>query len=241
MTEPAKPPSPPPPPPKRSGGFLSRLIGALFMIIIAASIALIAGAAGLLWLGFTPTMPQDLDTTRSELTTAQVQYGELVLQADRMATQIAEQERRNSSARETLDDLNSQMASLNAVRTQLEENIAENATVIAEARDSRAAVESFATAEAQRAALLDELQRRSERVERFVQRLSDISSDTALDLQGSVTPTPLALPTLTSQPTASATPVATPTATLSPTVTLAPTATAVRSSPTITATVRATP
>jgi signal transduction histidine kinase len=211
------------------------------MIIIAASIALIAGAAGLLWLGFTPTMPQDLDTTRSELTTAQVQYGELVLQADRMATQIAEQERRNSSARETLDDLNSQMASLNAVRTQLEENIAENATVIAEARDSRAAVESFATAEAQRAALLDELQRRSERVERFVQRLSDISSDTALDLQGSVTPTPLALPTLTSQPTASATPVATPTATLSPTVTLAPTATAVRSSPTITATVRATP
>jgi hypothetical protein len=99
-------------------------------------------------------------------------------------------------------------------------------------RTSRDAVAVFATSEAGRAALLTELNRRSERVERFLQRLSDISQDTALDLQ-SITPTlvlpvaTLVLPTPT--PTLmipTSTPLATSTPNPSPTVKVTATPTA---------------
>src|SRR6266508_3139978 len=74
---------------------------------------------------------------------------------------------------------------------------------------NRDAVALFATAEASRAALLDDLKRRSDRIERFLQRLSDISNDATLDLGSGGRPTPLVLPSAApTPPTDTATPAA---------------------------------
>ncbi|HNP74343.1 MAG TPA: hypothetical protein PKK15_24700, partial [Kouleothrix sp.] len=102
--------------------------------------------------------------------------------------------------------------------------------VRADVRAGRDAVALFATAEAGRAALLAELERRSARVERFLQRLGDIANDTATDLNSAtpiiptLTPTPAA-PTATPAPTATEVPSRTPSA---PTPSPAPRATPTR-------------
>ncbi len=155
-----------------------------------------------------------------------------------MQTQVAELERRSSTSREQIDSITNQLAELGDIRAQIIQNDMRNATVIAEARESRDAVRLYATAEASRAALLNDLQRRSERLERFLQRLSDISSDAALDLNNTpadptvtvtspaitatIAPTEL-IPSTTATPTARATTTATAAAaTSSPTATPQP-------------------
>jgi hypothetical protein len=155
-----------------------------------------------------------------------------------MQTQVAELERRSSTSREQIDSITNQLAELGDIRAQIIQNDMRNATVIAEARESRDAVRLYATTEASRAALLNDLQRRSERLERFLQRLSDISSDAALDLNNTpadptvtvtspaitatIAPTEL-IPSTTATPTARATTTATAAAaTSSPTATPQP-------------------
>jgi hypothetical protein len=156
-------------------------------------------------------------------------------------TRIAELDRRIGDQTEALGELRTELDGMADVRSELEEQLEtsarENATMVAEARLGRDQVIAFATAEAGRAALLQELERRSARVERFLQRLGDIAEDTALDLGVG---TPGALPITPAPAPASATPTPTPAAieTPMPTGTPAPVDTP---APTATRTATATP
>lgn len=217
------PPRPTPPPPRSGGpGFFSRLVAAFLVVMMAAAVALLAMVGLLAYFGLTLDSPRQFDEGRAQLATAQVERAAL-------QTAIVEHEARNSAARAELGELREQVGELVDLSSRMEQSSVENATVVAEARASRDAVAVYATAEAGRAALLDELQRRSDRLERFLQRLGDIASDAALDLQAGETPTPDATPApagTTVVPTLEATtaPEATPTRTADP----APSATPAR-------------
>jgi len=141
---------------------------------------------------------------------------------------VADLSRRADANREALGELQQQKAALDSLRGDLEEAARQNATVVAEARTSRDAVALFATAEAARVALLDDLKRRSDRIERFLQRLSDISDDAALDLGAGTSPPAIGLPTVPPEPENTPTPVEptdTPTQIPTSEATAAPTAT----------------
>jgi hypothetical protein len=207
------------------------MISALLVIVITTLIALAAGAAGLFALGFAPDTPLQLAEARTRLATVEAQNVELRAQSSLMQTQLADLARRADANREALGELQQQKAALDSLRGDLEEAARQNATVVAEARTSRDAVALFATAEAGRVALLDELKRRSDRIERFLQRLSDISDDAALDLGAGTSPPAIGLPTAPPEPADTPTPVEpTDTPTQIPTIeataapTIAPTA-----------------
>lgn len=209
--------SPTPPPTPRRGSFLGRLLSALLVVVLTTFLALVVVLAAFFRLGFTVDTPRQLAETQGQLATAQAQNQALQGQTLLLQTQVADLDRRVIGGRETLDDLRGQVAAMNGLADRLADSEARGATVVAEARASRDAVALFATAEADRSLLLIQLRQRSERMERFIQRLGDISQDTASDLQG----TPLG-------PTASATSVTTipspsPSATLVPTATFTPT------------------
>jgi hypothetical protein len=210
-------------PPVRRGGCVGRFLSALLVIMITTFLALVAGAAGLLYLGVTPAMPR-------QLVEAQVQLATLQAQNSTLQTQVAANEQRSTTDHEVLGDLKRQIDDIADLRNQLrqerENSAAQSATLVADVRAGRDAVTLFATAEAGRAALLAELERRSARVERFLQRLGDIASDTALDLAGTTPAIPTLPPTdvLTPTPTLSPTPLATLTPTPAPSATVAATA-----------------
>lgn len=217
------PPAPPPNEPAATakpagqrGGCVGRMLAALLVVIITTFLALAIGASGLLYLGFTPAGPRQLDQ-------AQIQIATLQSQNSALQTQVAAHETRGATDHEVLGDLKRSVDDLTDLRGQLrqerESSAAQSATLVADVRASRDSVALFATAEASRAALLAELERRSARVERFLQRLGDIANDTALDLAN---PTP-AVPTLTLSPAPLPTPSATLVPTPSPTAASSPT------------------
>ena len=111
------------------------------------------------------------------------------------------------------------------LQREREASASQSATLVAEVRSGRDAVAVFATAEAGRAALLAELERRSARVERFLARLGDIANDTATDLGSAtpllatLTPTPSAAPTATEIPSRTPSPSPSPRQTPRPAVT----------------------
>lgn len=213
-------PSAPPPAvkPARGGGFFSRLLAALLVILITTIIAISATAAGLLWAGYSIGTPRELAVAQARVATLEAINGELVSRADLMATEVSDIARRASNDREVLGEVRAAVDDMSAlrgeIRDQLTSAVSQNATLVADARASRDQVAAFATAEASRVALLQELDRRSLRIERFLQRLSDIAGDAALDI-GNPTPTATGAPeeTPTSEPTATATQTATATPT----------------------------
>lgn len=242
-TPPAAPAAPATPParaaaPRQGVGCISRFLSALLVIIITTALVLAAVLAVYIYVLDTPGQ---FDTLRARLATAEVQNASLRADTSALQTQVAAASRDVSTNREAIDELQQQQQAIDALRADLQESVRQNATVVAEARDSRDRVALFATAEAGRAALIDDLKRRSDRIERFLQRLSDISADTALDLS---TPTASAAATATPEPPSStpaplptAAPVATPTG--SPSAT--PRSTAVTPAPPVTPTATVTP
>lgn len=225
----------------QGGGFISRLVAALLVVVITTFVVLIAGAVGLFSLGFTPDMPGQIARAHVRLMTAEALSQGLQVQGNALQTQVLDLVHRSDTVKESLDDLRREVDDLDRLRQELSASASQNATMVADAHLSRDAVVLFATAEAGRSALLDDLKRRSERVERFLQRLSDISSDTAFDLSngtpvGLISPSPLPqgtlvptgtvllVPTVVSEspvaPAFSATPVFTPSPV--PTMTLSP-------------------
>lgn len=177
---------------RQQGGCVGRFFAALLVVIITTVLALVAGAAGLLYLGFTP------DTAR-RLADAQAQLETLQSQNSALQTEVAAQGQRGSTDHEILSEIGRQVQDITQLRDQLraerEASVSQNATLVAEAKSSRDAVAVFATAEAGRAALLQQLEQRSARVERFLQRLSDIADDAAIDLGAAPVPTPASAPT----------------------------------------------
>ena len=209
------------PPARQRGGCLGRTVAALLVILITTFLVLVAGAAGLLWLGFVPSTPAQLAEAQQQVAT--LQAGQSALQ-----TQVAADDLRGSGDHELLGELKSQLDDIADMRAQLqrerEASASQSATLVAEVRSGRDAVAVFATAEAGRAALLAELERRSARVERFLARLGDIANDTATDL-GSATPlVPTLTPTPSAAPTATEIPSRTPSPSPSPRQTPRPTA-----------------
>jgi hypothetical protein len=210
---------------RRRGGFLSRFLAAVLVLLITTFIVLFAVGAALLNFGYVPDLPRQLGAAQAQLGTVQAQSLALQLQNNVLQTQVAAQGQRADLDHEVIGDLKSQIANVSELRNQLrqerEQSVSQNATLVAEARSSRDAVALFATAEAGRAALLADLDRRSARVERFLQRLSDISGDTALDLGAATQPAlpsaAIPAPTTISEPSPTPTPTAAPTSTGVPT------------------------
>ena len=236
----APPPAPQPAQPARGrAGCFGRFVAAFLVIVITTFLALLATGSALLWFGYTPDTPRQIVAVQAQIATVQAQNNALQTQNDALQTQVAEQTQRSATDHESLGEIGGQLANIeelrNTLRDERQQSASQNATLVAEARDSRDAVALFATAEAGRAALLAELDRRSARVERFLQRLSDISSDTALDLNATRPPTaPTFPPAQTMISELSPTPTATsaPTSTSVPTEPPTPSATARRAEPT---------
>lgn len=185
-------------PNQRRGGFLGcmgRLLSALLVVLITTSLALLAIASVYYFgLGLSLDTPDQIREARHLAVTLQAQNSTLQLQQSLLQTQVTEMERRALSDREQLDELRVELATLSRLSDQLTASDARSSTVVAEVRASRDAVMLYATAEAGRAELLSELRRRSERIERFLQRLQDISDDAVSDLGSSapiVSPSPL--------------------------------------------------
>jgi hypothetical protein len=239
--------SPPAPAPRR-GGCVGRFLSALLVILITTFLSLVG--VTLAYVYFLQA-PDQLAELRGRIATAEMQNASLRGENSAMQTQVADLAREAGTNREALGELQQQKDELDGLREELENRARQNATVVAEARSSRDAIALYATAEAGRAGLIDELKRRSDRIERFLQRLSDISEDAALDigvdsspiaatptalLPEPPTPTEAPVPTITSTPTSLPSPAATslPNSTPAP----APPATPTRSP---TATPRATP
>ena len=185
-------------PARGRGGCLGRFFSAILVIVITTFLALLAGASALIWFGYTPDTPRQLGAAQAQLATVQAQSAALQAQNSVLQTEVAAQAQRYGTDHETLGEISNQLANIadlrNALREERQQSASQNATLVAEARDSRNAVAIFATVEAGRALLLAELDRRSARVERFLQRLSDISSDTALDLGATPAPVPPTFP-----------------------------------------------
>jgi hypothetical protein len=221
---------------------LGRLLSALLVIVITTIVAVAAGAFGATQFGYSTDTPNALTGAQLRVATLEAENGALKAQNAAVQTQILQLSRQMSSDREQIDGLQEQVRSSaqlsGEVSTRLAADSRERATLVVEMRASRDSVALFATAEAGRSDLLADLRRRSERVERFLQRLSDISQDTALDLNGgtatvvvtaTASPSPAPIPTV-AEPTTTLIPTLTPTAlvtnTALPTIQASPTATA---------------
>jgi hypothetical protein len=184
----------------------------LLVIIITTFLALLAVAAGALYLGFTPRTALEFGEAQQRMSQLEARNVQLEAHNAAIQTQIVQLMSQAGSDRETLDALEIEVQSFSELRQSLATQIAvdgrERATLMTEMADGREAIQAFATAEAGRAGVLDELGRRSERIERFLQRLSDIAGDAALDVGGGTT-----LPEETSTATAAPGPTTTPAAT----------------------------
>jgi hypothetical protein len=227
-------------PARQRAGCLGRFVSAILVILITTFLALVAGASALIWFGYTPDTPRQLGAAQAQIATMQSQSDALHAQNSVLQTEVAAQAQRYGADHETLGEISNQLANITELRDTLrderQQSASQNATLVAEARDSRNAVAIFATIEADRAVLLAELDRRSARVERFLQRLSDISSDTALDLGATQVPAPPTFPpaqTTISElsPTPTPIPTSAATATSAATSTSAPTATSAATEP----------
>ena len=219
-------------PARGRGGCLARFLSAILVILITTFLALLAGASALIWFGYTPDTPRQLAAAQAQLAIVQAQSAALEAQNSVLQTEVAAQAQRYGTDHETLGEISNQLSNItdlrNALREERQQSASQNATLVAEARDSRNAVAIFATVEAGRALLLAELDRRSARVERFLQRLSDISSDTALDLGATpaqvLPPFPPAQTTISElSPTPTQAPTSVPSDTSVPTNTSEPT------------------
>jgi hypothetical protein len=205
------------PPAPRRGGCVGRFLSALLVILITTFLSLVGVALAYVYF---LQAPDQLAELRGRVATAEVQNASLRGENSAMQTQVADLAREAGANREALGELQQQKDALDGLRAELESRARQNATVVAEARSSRDAIALFATAEAGRAGLIDDLKRRSDRIERFLQRLSDISEDAALDIgvgSSPTVPTPTALPP---EPPTSTTP---PTDAPVPTITSIPT------------------
>ena len=255
-TESTSPPTSiaPPAPPHRS--CLSR-IGSFFawllMLVLSAGLVLVAlGAIAYYGFGYTLDTPGRLIRASDEVAAVQQENSTLQTQVVVMQTQAAQQAMRTSDNSEllddverTLDEIQQQSWEVEQLSNQLRENVSIAATIQSGAHDDRVLVSVMATTQAKRDVQVneiltnvEELQQQTERIARFLQRLSDISGDTALDLDNpdsenadslqSTDATPSARPTGPSSPTLepTATVITTPTRTATPEATVTPAAAA---------------
>jgi hypothetical protein len=195
--------------------WLGRLTAALLVVLMSTTLALLAMLALAFRLGYDPGTPARLNAAEEALATANAR-------ARVLETEVAALNARNVAAEVALDALDAQIARLEAQSGDFARSADAMATAMEEAREIQVQVAVFATAEAGRVELLADLERRSERVERFLQRLSDIAADTSLDLSTPTLDATAPAPTATA-PAPTATEIPTPTRQPGPTLTPRPT------------------
>jgi hypothetical protein len=234
------------------GGFFRGLL----LILLSALLGIVgAGALAFYLFGYrpeTPTQAGQVAQLQGDLTTLQQQNVLLQTQVAVLNGRSASNTEQSQDLDTRLGELRSEVEALSTLSDQMREYAAAAATVQVEARDSRTAVALNSSLQATRFAQLDLLNQRTERLGRFLDRLSDISGDAAADVgaQG-LTTTPGAAPSSTT-PTdislVSATPtsagLATPSlsATVSSSATISTTLTPIRTpTPGATVSVTATP
>ncbi|MEI7644598.1 MAG: hypothetical protein WCJ55_10000 [Chloroflexales bacterium] len=225
MTQPQDPesvaPAPPPPaqastrltPPRRS--CMSRvmgLIGWIITILFSAGLAIAAAAAILFYaFGFNLGTPGQIRQSSADVVALQGQSESLQTEVALLRTAGVTQAGSVSSARERVDaleskvaayaqqaaDLAGQSATAAALAKDLNANITLAATIQAEAHQGQILAAVVATVQADNTRKIDDLQRRTDRVARFLQRLGDLAGELAQD----GTPAPVATPTAAATPT----------------------------------------
>ncbi|GAB4447488.1 MAG: hypothetical protein OHK0015_51550 [Chloroflexi bacterium OHK40] len=210
-------------PPSRRGcarGLLS-LIGWLLTLLLSVALAIAALAAIAYFLfGFTLATPAQIRQTSADLAGMQTRVATLEAEATRLRSAESEAgdelaaaqarvealETRVAGYEQQAGELASQAATAVALSGELEEGLALAATIQAEGQEGQVLVAVVATVQADSAARLADLQRRTDRLDRFLQRLSDLAGDAAAENGATAaTPTPTPGP---AEPTP--TPTATP-------------------------------
>jgi len=201
-------------------------IGWLLTVTIAVGLALAASAGILYLLGVDLTTPQQIRQASIEVQRLQAAA---TAQADTIAqlqTAQAQNSIETGNARERIDELETQARELAAAATAqagqaitavalgrtLQTAVAEAAALQDQLREGQILVAVVATVQATQNERIREIEQRSERLIRFLNRLSDIAADTADDTSLPTT-TPTAAPapnTTTPTPIATTTPTPTP-------------------------------
>lgn len=225
-TNPLPMPAPPTPTAQPPRSCLSRLfgfIGWLLTVLIAAGLALAVAAGGLYLLGIDLTTPQQIRQANTEVQRLQAAA---TVQADtigQLQTAQAQNRTEMGNARERIDELEAQARQLATAATAqaeyaatavalgraLQTAVAEAAVLQDQLREGQVVVAVVATVQATQSEQIREIEQRSARLIRFLDRLSDIAADTADDTR---LPTPAATATtipFTATPTI--TPAVTPT------------------------------
>ncbi|MGQ9876256.1 MAG: hypothetical protein ACUVSL_13490 [Chloroflexus sp.] len=203
------------PPTTQSRSCLSRLIGFigwLFTLAIAVVLALVAAGGILYWAGVDLTTPQQIREANAGVQTLQALTTGQAVTIDQLQTAQAQTLSDLNSARERLDEMEIQADTLATAATA---QVVQAATAVALGRalqtavaevvvlqdrlaEDRTLVAVVATIQVQQNERIREVELRSERLIRFLNRLSDIAGDTAEDV---TTPTPIATPAVSLTPT----------------------------------------
>ena len=211
------------------GRWLLGVIGWLLTLTLSVALGLVA-LAGIAYFGFGFDLatPGQIRQSSADVVALQTQAGVLTTEVALLRTAESEQARQLASANERVGVLEAQATNFAkqattlaaqhgttvALAGELRANIAVAATIQAEGQQAQIFVAVVATTQADTAARVTELQRRTDRITRFLERLSDLAVDVAGESAAVPTSTPLA--TL-APPPADLVPVATPTATLTAT------------------------
>jgi hypothetical protein len=207
---------------------IAGFIGWLITILLSVGLAIAAAAAILFYyFGFNLSTPGQIRQSSADVAALQGQNQALQTQVALLSTAGAAQAGSVNTARERVDGLESKVAAYEqqaaglagqaataaSLANDLNENIALAATIQAEARQGQVLAAVVATVQAGNASKIDDLQRRTDRIARFLQRIGDLSSELSAQdgTPGTPLPTASAPPASTSTPTSVLTPTPTPT------------------------------
>ncbi len=198
---------------------ITSFIGWLFTLIIAVALTLTVAGGFLYWMGVDLTTPQQIRQASAGMQTLQMLATDQAIRINQLQTTQAQLGGELGSARERIDELEVRANELAVVATtqasyaatavalgrSLQTAVAENVALQDQFREGQVLVAVVATVQATQNERIREVERRSERLIRFLNRLSDIAGDTADDV---ASPTPTSITPIPPTPTmtASATP-----------------------------------
>ena len=207
------------------GRRLLGFIGWLLTLALSAALGL-AALAGIAYFvfGFDLTTPERIRQSSADVVALQGQAGALTTEVAQLRTAEVEHIRQLATANERVDALEAQVtdftqqaaslaaqgATASALARELNQNIALAATIQAEGRQGQIFVSVVATTQADTTTRVGELQRRTERITRFVQRLGDLAGEVGADSAALPTGTPAAAPATPTATAAGLTPTVTP-------------------------------
>lgn len=207
MTQPPAPPTLPPssatnrlpsapsaPARRGCGSQILSLIGWALTLTLSVALALAAAAAvAYFFFGFTLATPNQIRQASTDLSALQTQVATIESEAARLRSGESESAGTLNDALSRVEELERQVAAYEqqaaalagqagtavALSAELEENIALAATIQAEGREGQVLMAVVATVQTDNAGRLAELQQRTERISRFLQRLGDLAGDAA--------------------------------------------------------------